>query len=79
MELVSHQGRRCCQDLLLHILIAVLPELEMEERSVCDSIQEVFGIDFGEALLKCVVASHSEAHCVVYGMVWRTSLFGCGF
>lgn len=44
-----------------------------------DSIQGVFGADFGEALLKCVVASHSEAHCVVCGIVWRTSLFGFGF
>lgn len=44
-----------------------------------DSVQEVFGIDFGEALLKCVVTSHSETHCILYGMVWRTSLFGCGF
>lgn len=78
VELVSPQGQRCCQGLLLRILIVVLPELELEERSVCRQYS-VFGIDFGEALLKCVVTRHSEAHCVVYGIVWRASLLGCGF
>lgn len=78
VELVSPQGQRCCQDSLLHMVI-VLPELEMEERAVC-RWYSVFGIDFGEVLLKCVVTSHSEARCVVYSIVWRrTSLFCCGF
>lgn len=30
-------------------------------------------------MLKCEVTSHSEAHCIVYGIVWRTYLFGCVF